>query len=182
MCDAFTRSLHTQTKLQDDITRLKTSTPAPITHNDCVFKKFQTKLDAKLAAFAQKTTATLDEFHQKLEDHKASATTVTDHLDTRMSQIENSTNMMINGLTAKLEAFTFDQSEKLDILTSTHQASFDSFASLIDKLNHHQHQDQQNNNKRFDSILLLLQQIQLDQQTASKRNRSPTTELNLLPD
>ena len=102
MRDTFTRSLQTQTKMQDDIARLTTSTPSPTTHNDFVFKKFQNKLDAKLQAFAQKTTATLDQFHQKLEDHKASATTITDHLDTRMSQIENSTNMMINSLTAKL--------------------------------------------------------------------------------
>ena len=99
-----------------------------------------------------------------------------------MSQIENSTNMMFDGLTAKLEAFTYDQSEKLDILASTHQTNFDGFASLIDKLNHNQQQDQQNNNERFDSILLLLQQIQSNQQTASKRTRSPTTDLDLLPD
>ena len=182
MRDAFTRSLQTQSKLQNDIALLKTSTPAPITHTDSVFKKFQSKLDAKLQAFAQKTTATLDQFHQKLEDHKASATTITNHLDTRMSQIKNSTNMMFDGLTAKLEAFTYDQSEKLDILASTHQTNFDGFGSLIDKLNHNQQQDQQNNNERFDSILLLLQQIQSNQQTASKRTRSPTTDLDLLPD
>ena len=77
-----------------------------------------------------------------------------------MSQIENSANMMIDGLTAKLEAFTFNQSEKLDILTSTHHASFDGFTSLIDTLNQHQQQEQQNNNnERFDNILLLLQQM-----------------------
>ena len=116
---------------------LKTSTPAQNTHNDSVFKKFQNKLDNKPAAFAQKTTATLDQFLQKLEDYKASATTITDHLDTRMSQIENSTNLMIDGLTANLEAFTFDQSEKLEILASTHQTSFTGFASLVDKLKHH---------------------------------------------
>ena len=100
MCDAFTWLLQTQSKLQDDIARLKTSTPAPITHNNHVFKKFQTKLDAKLQAFAQKTNATLDQFHQKLEDHRALATTITNHLDTRMCQIENSTNMTIDSLTA----------------------------------------------------------------------------------
>ena len=99
-----------------------------------------------------------------------------------MSQIENSTNLMIDGLTPKLEAFTFDQSEKLDALATTHQTSFTVFASLIDNLNQHQKIEEQNNNERFDNNLLLLHQIQSDQQTASKHTRSPTTELDLLPD
>lgn len=59
MREAFTRSLQTQTRLQDNITRLKNPTPEPISHNDSVFKKFQTKLDFKLAAFAQKISNTL---------------------------------------------------------------------------------------------------------------------------
>ena len=101
MREAFAHSLQTQKRLQDKVTSLKTPILTPLSPTDSVFKKSQTKLDYKLAAFAKKTSNTLDLFHQKLEDHKASTNTATDHLDTRMSQIKNSTNLMIDGLTNK---------------------------------------------------------------------------------
>ena len=95
MREAFSRSLQTQTTLQEEVLQLKNAKPPSISTTDSIFTKIQSKLNSKFEAFATKTSTALDLFHQKLEDHKASTVMANNHLDSRMSQIENSTKHIV---------------------------------------------------------------------------------------
>ena len=99
-----------------------------------------------------------------------------------MSQIENSTKQIVTHMTSKLEEFALAQGEKLDALATLQQTSFTRISTAIETLNQRQATKQQGDNNYFDSILQILQSIQSAQQSASKRTRSPTTNIDPLPD
>ena len=131
---------------------------------------------------AMQTTNALDLFHQKLEAHKESTITANNHLDSRMSKIENSTKQIGNAMTDKLEEFALQQGKKLGSLATEQTNCFTGFTAVIADLNQMQIIEQQGINDRFESIMNVLQTIQTSQQSASKLTWSPTTDIDPLPD
>ena len=79
---------------------------------------------------SKKTVATMDLFHQKLETCKASTVILNNHLDSQISQLENFTKQIVSDMTDKLETFTLQQGEKLELLATKQNESFNTLTVL----------------------------------------------------
>ena len=80
---------------------------------------------------SKKRAAAMDLFHQKLEAHKTSTITANNHLDSRISQIENTTKCIVSDMTEKLQRFTLQQGEKLETLATKQTESFNTITEVF---------------------------------------------------